>query len=361
MKVIAQPAFNGRNDNPYTWLLYQAMHAQVTDFSYRRALASHYDILHLHWPERELNAYRGSLKAGARLRLRLALLDLLRARGTKVVWTVHNLNSHEGLHPRMERWFWPEFTKRVDGYIALSEAGRMAAHERFPNLANVPGYVIPHGHYRGEYPVDANVDARKELDIAPDAKVVLFFGLIREYKNVPSLIRVFRDLADEKLVLLVAGRPVSESLAVELRKQSAGDVRIRLHLQSIPNERVQYFFRCADLVTLPYRDILNSGTALLALSFNRPVLVPGRGAMSELRAGIGADWVRTYPGELDAEELQRALQWSVETPRPPEAPLSSLEWPKIAEQTLQAYTEILALHRPAASAVEALVSGNSSL
>ena len=361
MRVIAQPAFAGRNDNPYTWLLYQPMHAQVTDFSYRSALAGRYDILHLHWPERELNVYRGSMKAGARLRLRLALLDVLRARGTKVVWTVHNLSSHEGLHPRIESWFWPEFTKRVDGYIALSETGRLAARERFPNLANIPGYVIPHGHYRGEYPVDANVDARKELGIAAGAKVVLFFGLIREYKNVPALIRAFRDLADEELVLLIAGRPNSEALAEQLRGQSAGDARIRLHLHSIPIERVQYFFRAADLVALPYRDILNSGTALLALSFNRPVLVPGRGAMSELRAGIGADWVRTYAGELDGEELQRALRWAIENSRPPEAPLSSLEWPKIAEQTLQAYSEIRAMRRPAASAVEALVSGNSFL
>jgi glycosyltransferase involved in cell wall biosynthesis len=361
MKVIAQPAFGGRSDNPYTWLLYQPMQVLVADYSFRGALAGRYNILHLHWPERELNAYRGRLAAGMRLWMKLALIDAMRARGTKVVWTVHNLNSHEGLHPRMEPWFWNAFTKRVDGFIALSEAGKLAARERFPRLQSVPGYVIPHGHYRGEYAVDASVDARRELGIAPYAKVVLFFGLIREYKNVPGLIRAFREVAGEDRVLLVAGRPHSAELAEALRREAAGDPRIRLHLQSIPNERVQLFFRAADLVALPYRDILNSGTALLALSFNRPVLVPGRGAMSELRASIGADWVRTYTGDVGSAELEQALQWAVGMDRPAEAPLSALEWPKIAEQTVQAYSEILAMRRPADAAVGELVSRNSTL
>jgi glycosyltransferase involved in cell wall biosynthesis len=340
MRVIAQPAFNARNDNPYTWLLYRHMAADVTDFSYRRALAARYDIFHIHWPELELNAFRSSIKAAARLRLKLSLIDAIRARGTRIVWTVHNLKSHDVMHPRLERWFWSEFIKRVDGYIALTSSGREAAKERFPGLARVPGFVVPHGHYRGEYPVDADIDARGELNIPSGAKVFLSFGQIRDYKNIPTLIRVFRRTKDKDMVLCIAGRPNPQSLSEELQREAAGDSRIRLHMQTIPKERVQFLFRAADLVVLPYRDILNSGSALLALSFNRPILVPARGAMGELQASVGMDWVRTYQGNLDDNELTQALTWAT-APRPKEAPLDDLEWTRIAGQTLKAYAEIL--------------------
>jgi beta-1,4-mannosyltransferase len=40
--------------------------------------------------------------------------------------------------------------------------------------------------------------------------------------------------------------------------------------------------RAADLIALPYKEILNSGSAILALSFDRPILVPAAGALAEL-------------------------------------------------------------------------------
>ncbi len=342
MKVLAQPAFNARGENPYTWLLYHAMAAEVTDFSYRRSLDVRYDIFHMHWPELELNSIRSAVTAAARLQLKLTLMDALRVRGTKIIWTVHNLKAHEGQHPRLEQWFWPAFTKRLDGYIALTASGQTVARERFANLDRLKGFVIPHGHYRGEYPLDAGIDARRELGIAPQAKVFLFFGQIREHKNVPGLIRAFRKIASQDAVLCIAGRPTPASVAAELQREAAGDPRIQLHLENIPKERVQFFFRAADLVVLPYRDILNSGTALLALSFSRPILVPSRGAMGELQASVGPEWVRTFQSELDTEELENALKWATGGARPDEAVLEGLEWPQIAEQTLKAYTEIIA-------------------
>jgi glycosyltransferase involved in cell wall biosynthesis len=103
---------------------------------------------------------------------------------------------------------------------------------------------------------------------------------------------------------------------------------------------VQLFFRAADFVVLPYRDILNSGAALLALSFNRPVLVPNQGAMGELQSSAGAEWVRIYSGDIDAAQLVDGLAWAVASERPREVRLDHLEWPRLAEQTLHAYEEI---------------------
>jgi glycosyltransferase involved in cell wall biosynthesis len=256
-----------------------------------------------------------------------------------VVWTAHNLKAHDGLHPKLEKWFWSAFISRVDAYIALTQSGRAAARERFPSLERIPSFVIPHGHYRDEYPVNSNDDARKQLGIRSRAKVLLFFGQVREYKNVPALIRAFRDTQKDE-VLCIAGRPSSENLAAEVRREACGDPRVLLHLYEVPQDRVQLFFRAADFVVLPYRDILNSGAALLALSFNRPVLVPNQGAMGELQSSAGAEWVRIYSGDIDAAQLVDGLAWAVASERPREVRLDHLEWPRLAEQTLHAYEEI---------------------
>jgi hypothetical protein len=74
----------------------------------------------------------------------------------------------------------------------------------------------------------------------------------------------------------------------------------------------------------------------MALSFECPVLVPARGAMGELQALAGADWVSTYDGDLTSEILAGALDWALR--RPSGAPrLDSLGWPEIARRTLSAY------------------------
>ena len=66
------------------------------------------------------------------------------------------------------------------------------------------------------------------------------------------------------------------------------------------------YLPATDLVVLPYRDILNSGSAVLALSFDRPVLVPRRGSLGDLQNHVGRQWVRTYEGDIGAAELEAA-------------------------------------------------------
>jgi glycosyltransferase involved in cell wall biosynthesis len=341
LRILAWPAFKTRGQNPYAYLLYSHMQgAEVDEFSIANVITRRYDVWHMHWPEMFLNVEKTVASAALKTLVVLTLIDFARRRGTKIMWTVHNLASHERRYPRVEKWFWPAFLSRLDGFITLSESGLATARERFPELRNLPGSVVPHGHYRGEYPDDKQTDCRQPLGIGANAKVALFFGWIRDYKNVPGLISAFRGINDPETVLCIAGREFPGS-SPSVREVADGDPRIHLHLQHIPAENVQTFFGAADLVVLPYREILNSGTAVLALSFNKPVLVPRKGAMSELQTLVGSNWVRTYEGELRTEELTRAIQWAKEEHRPGVAGLDSLEWNRVAEQTLAAYRRLL--------------------
>ena len=349
MRVLAWPAFSNRRLNPYNSLLYEpmaAMGAEVVEFSPKRLLQGEWDVWHLHWPDlllRTPHARQAAAKAGSLI----ALMSLARLRGTKVFWTMHNLGSHERLHPRTEAWFWQAFTGRLDGYLSLSRAARDAALERFPLLRQRPGFIIPHGHYRGVYPdLLTRSVARERLGLSQDAPVIANLGLIRKYKNVPHLIRSFRKLDRPDAMLLVAGKCESPELAAEIHAATEADPRVRLRLQFIPDDEVQVYLRAANLVTLPFEEVTNSGSALLALSFDRPVLLPRKGSMQELQSEVGADWVMTYPNDLTANVLEASLRWAMDPRRPQRAPLDKLEWPALAGRTLDAYRAVCAESAP---------------
>jgi glycosyltransferase involved in cell wall biosynthesis len=198
--------------------------------------------------------------------------------------------------------------------------------------------VVPHGHYRDCYPHGSDRrQAREALGIDPTAPVIAFAGQIKAYKNVPALIRAFAEAADPRAVLLIAGRPGDAGIEAGLRAAACGHERIQFHFGLIPDDRMHLYLNACDLAVFPYRDILNSGSAILALSFDRPALVPARGAMAELRQAAGAHWVYTYDGDLTGPILADALRRASAPGRPAECDLSALSWAAVAAGTHAAY------------------------
>jgi hypothetical protein len=149
-------------------------------------------------------------------------------------------------------------------------------------------------------------------------------------------------MPDAAARLLVAGRPESPELEAELRALAAVDRRILLMLEGVPAERLPGVVAACDLVALPYDELLNSGAALLALSFNRPILVPDRGAMADLRSAVGAEWVKLMPGALTCEVLADSLAEAAAVPASAAAPLDAFEPARIAQMTLDAYHAVRA-------------------
>jgi len=344
MRVLASPAFVNRWLNPYNWLLNSHLlevGVQVQGAAPWRVLRGQADVWHVHWPDHVFNQ-RSAARAALGARAWLHLAREGRRQGLKLVWTVHNLRAHDGRHAALESAFWREYLPLVDGVIHLSASGRAAAEAHFPELIGRPAWVIPHGDYRHEYVTSLDRDAaRRRFDVPSDAPLVLSSGRIRPYKNVPALLDAFAALADPTARCLVTGAATDASLRRTIEDGASRDPRVRLDLRHLRRRDLAAAHNAADLVVLPYRDILNSGSALLALSLNRPVLVPRRGALAELQAQVGDTWVRCYDGDLSAEVLADALAWARETPRPAEAPLHAFAWPTIARAHRAAYAHLV--------------------
>jgi glycosyltransferase involved in cell wall biosynthesis len=335
--VAALPAFANAEANRYNSLLYgemQRLGVTVDEWRPTPRAQKRVDVVHVHWPESPLNKPRPVRAAGRGIEL-LAALALARQRGARVVWTAHNVSSHWRRYPRAERLFWRMFDRLVDGWIALSPTTVEAVVAAHPRLASVPHEVIPHGHYRDAYPDVSRTDARAALNVSADARVVGFVGRVKPYKGVAELMQRFRDVADVDGVLLVAGRCDDDDLARTLQRLAASDDRVRLHLTALSDRELSTWVRACDVLVLPYVDVLNSGSALLALSLGVPVLAPDRGAIADLAANVPA-WVTTYDGDLTAAALAAASAAA-----PAGTPdLSRYEWAPIAAATAAFYRRL---------------------
>lgn len=319
--------------NPYTVMLTESLAAmpgvQVRNFSWRSALLDDYDIFHVHWPE-TLVAGRTPMRALARQGLFLLLLARLSVTGRPWVRTVHNLHLPDGLS-RRQRWLLGLADRRTTLRIILNE--------QTPVPPGEPHALIPHGHYRDWF-------ARYERREA-QAGSVAYAGRIRRYKGVEDLLEAFRAVDPQVSGrLVVAGLPSSPALADEVERAARADARIEARLEFLPDDQFVEVVTGASLVVLPYKDMHNSGTALAALSLDRPILVPDTEVNAALAAEVGRSWVLRFSGTLDSQVLRRALgevRSQAQGAGPDGPDLSARGWAESAAAHVRAYREALAL------------------
>jgi glycosyltransferase involved in cell wall biosynthesis len=241
------------------------------------------EVLHIHWthsfifgPKMPLPYYYG---------WRFVLgLAIARARGIRIVWTLHNLLDHERRNRRAELFFRRRIAKLADVVLvhctyALEAASRTygLSYEEAAKFR-----VIPHPSFIGAYEDSmTEAEARASLGLAESDLIFLFFGNIRPYKGVFELVGAFREFPLRQAQLLIVGRPGDDDTAHALVQAVSSDARIRTVARFVEPSEVQIFFRASDYVVFPYRDVLTSGSVLLAMSFAKAVIAPRLGCIPE--------------------------------------------------------------------------------
>jgi beta-1,4-mannosyltransferase len=283
--------------NPYLRLLGEAVQGQGLDVTIVSQWPDRYpilgawlangrpDVVHLHWIHDFLGGSKGA-PTSRNVRWFDWQLRVLRLRGVRIVWTAHNLKAHEAGEDARDAEAHRRLIERCDAVILHCDYARDALVELYSPSpeARARLHVIPHGGYTGHYPCDLDPDeCRRTLGLPVSGPVFAFVGAIRGYKNVAELLDAFMRLttAGPDARLLVCGKPIPRRLGRELEGIAAADPRIVLKLDRIPEEELSVILRAADVAVLPFRNILTSGSAILALSHGRPVIAPAMGCLPE--------------------------------------------------------------------------------
>jgi glycosyltransferase involved in cell wall biosynthesis len=334
--VAVFPAALGTN--PYLDLLHGALGEAVSVIAaepYRsgwwREVEA--DVVHLHWLEAIEWEEGAATAAVTRVRAATLLENLrgLRTRGTRVVWTVHNLHPHESRHPELDAELGRAVIGEVDAVVVHSEfaARRVRAELGEPRAL----IVAPHGHYGTAYPPEVRARAwiREQLGLPADAFVYLMFGMLRRYKRVPEAARAFRALPDPDARLLIAGAPHPDTLD-ELRAAVDGEPRIMLDLEYVADDEVAAYHAAADAAVFNHAEVFSSGAVILALSYGLPVVIPEASGAGEIALPGAAETFAA--GELtDALARVRAGDRRAAAL----ASAAACTWERTAERVLTAY------------------------
>jgi glycosyltransferase involved in cell wall biosynthesis len=228
----------------------------------------------------------------------------------------------------------------MDAVVAHSEHGARRLRE-VVGLDPERVRVIPHGafDYLTRLPQESPLPA--ELADA-EGPVILFFGLLRPYKGIDTLLEAFRRV--EGAELWIAGNPRMELGSLrDLAAEASG--RVRFLTRFVTDAEIPAIMRRADVVALPYREIEQSGVLYAALAFGKPIVLSAVGGFPEVAAEGAARLVPPgQPGDL-AAELQDLVgdegarrELAEAAARAAAGPYS---WDEAARRTLALYEELL--------------------
>lgn len=219
-------------------------------------------------------------------------------RGRPLVLTAHDVLPREPRRGQLAAQ--RRLYERMDAVVVHSEHGRSRLVEAL-GIAPAKVHVIAHGAFdhltrvQGERPLPAPL-------ACVEKPVVLCFGLMRPYKGIDVLLDAWR-----------AARVDAELWIVGMARMDIAPLRagapesVRWVTRFVADDEIAAYFRRADLVVLPYREIDQSGVLFTALAFGRPLLLSAVGGFPEV-AGHGAAAL-VAPGDplALAQELRRLI------------------------------------------------------
>jgi len=198
----------------------------------------------------------------------------------RLVYICHNVLPHESFAgARLLARF---ALSLASGYVVHSrddESGLVSLFGRasiercpLPTYGGLPGVHLP-----------GQAEARRALGLAVDNPVLLFFGFVRPYKGLHTLLRampsVRRSLPAHLLIVGEFWEPVGtyrrEIDALGLEKA------VTIVDRYVPNDELGTYFAAADVAVLPYETATQSAVVQLAFGLGLPVIATDVGGLSE--------------------------------------------------------------------------------
>ncbi len=349
LRILAWPAGDPSDLNPYVRRMYGAFRApsaSVTAFRplMRRVPAA--DIFHIHWPE---GIFEGSgsnnpaIVAAKAARVLNAARGIRRS-GGKLVVTAHNVTPHRDLTGWRHR-IWHAYHARllgqIDHLIGLSAASLERYRAAHPAIAAVAGTIIPHPHYREDYPAIPRAEARAAWAIPDGIWVLGMIGSLRPSKNLVEAAEAFLAIRRPDEMLLIAGDAGDDDIAAQLAGVAArSDGTIRVVTGPLDDARFASAIAACDACLMNQTSTLNSGTALVTLSLDRPLLAPAVGTLPSLAAEIAGGWVTLFDPPLAPSALRASIDTLRTSPPDSRPDLEPLDPMRLSKAMLARFRDL---------------------
>jgi glycosyltransferase involved in cell wall biosynthesis len=268
-------------------------------------------IWHIHWIDlfhygkirsREMKRH-SALISCARFLNFLFMVSLCKLCGVSILWTIHNVASHEQPDTIIGNAVTRLLLRFADSVTAVNNHIRreIARLYRFGNIR-----FLRQGLYDFGRRDTTRQEARHQLGLDEEDFVIVFLGVIEEYKGIDLAMEAMKEFCDDPVKLVVAGRLDRNSAyghrVLELAEKNSN---ILLFDGFIHDQDLHLYFKAADYSIYPYRRVDNSGPIYLTLSFGTPTIIRGIGGIPEIvqlnpRVAIILD-------QADKEEIVRAI------------------------------------------------------
>lgn len=300
------PGEENRQSNPFTATLLSELRAlghQTASPGWPARLLGHCDIVHLHWPQKVVQeSLARSLRS---IVLWLGFLYSQKLRGARIVWTIHNVASHEAVRPGLERWWMNRLLTLVDGVHALSEISLRQAIAAYPAIAGKHALVAPHWIYADAYPPPPTAGRHGRDAIA-------FLGDLKAYKGLDVLLSALERAEPDGRRYIVHGKPADDLDMPILRRrlqalQQRG-WRIEFVLARLSDQEMVNRLEETGLLVLPYLSGENSGLAVLAAERGTPLLASALPAFAPLLAELPPPRAMSIAAPLDHRQIVQAFE-----------------------------------------------------
>jgi len=199
---------------------------------------------------------------------------------TKVIVIIDNLIPHEKRFG--DNILNKYFVNSVDAFFAMSESVYNDLNHFNANKMKMLGV---HPLYDNFGDAISKSEAKRVLNLDEATNYMLFFGIIRKYKGLDTLLKAFADerLQSQNLKLIIAGEFYeNDKPYLDLIKKYNLSDSLVLRTNFIADGDVVNYFCAADIIVQPYKHATQSGVTQIAYHFDKPMLVTDVGGLAEI-------------------------------------------------------------------------------
>lgn len=279
------------------------------------------DVVHVNQAVRLLSG--GGSTNDERADIARSVVDELRRRDIPLVQTLHGAHQGAGAAWRST------LDNATAAFIVLDPTTSTPDANRTT--------VIPHSHYRDRfvgYPRAEQIQGRL-LAISPNRLVKVAAGPLKIFPltNTPGL----------SLRVVGQTNPALDALLEKVLGRHPWRVSAQTGL--ISDAMMVTEISAAELVILPDNvTLVDESMLMLALSLDRPVLVPETAATRLLADEVGPGWVHHHPGALTAERLDEVVNAVRSTRRAEQPDLSKRDSAMTASRYAEVFRSVAGKH-----------------